>query len=356
MPVPSTNHIEELQREELNILPGTVNARRGAALAHALGIFQDILVASRSNFENEMVKEATWVLHNHPCHVHFTSNPQEGFTSTPRRHPEEDRSMARVNPVTYPSGYEMKVVVQEFHKLYKPKINKLKGGYSATANLIFQSWLKDINVHVKDQNLTEREAIQLVKDFTAERAHNEVDFYMGMIMDDQQTFDGLVNHLKNAFQLGETMSEFISDFYGCHQKKNESEDIFADDLQILLRKIIAHKPSSRAEANKQFKDQYAHKLHDQYYAAIAHSALQTSDHMESFTQFCGCLALTFGSCKRSGKISSQATVIETTASMISEVSPEPKLLKTSQQRQKQIDQQASKISSLELEANSASGA
>ena len=35
MPVPLTNHIEELQREAFNILPGVVNARRGAALAHA---------------------------------------------------------------------------------------------------------------------------------------------------------------------------------------------------------------------------------------------------------------------------------------------------------------------------------
>ena len=104
----------------------------------------------------------------------------------------------------------MKVVVQEFHKLHEPKFNKLKGGYSATANLIFQSWLKDINIHVEDQNLTEREAIQLVKDFTTDDV--EVEFYMGMIMDDQQTFDGLVNHLKNAFQLGETMSELISIF------------------------------------------------------------------------------------------------------------------------------------------------
>ena len=133
----------------------------------------------------------------------------------------------------------MKVVAQELFKLHKPKINNLKGGYSATANLIFQSWLKDLNIHVEDQNLTEREAIQLVKDFTAERAHDEVEFYMGMIMDDQQTFDGLVNHLKNAFQSGETVSELISDFYGQHQKKNESEDAFADDLQILVRKIIA---------------------------------------------------------------------------------------------------------------------
>ena len=133
--------------------------------------------------------------------------------------------------------------------------------------------------------MTERDAIQLVKDFTARRACDEVEFYIGTIADDQQTFDGLVNHLKNAFQLGETISELIGDFYSQHQKKNEWEDVFADDLQILARKIIAHKPSFRAEANEQLKHQYVHQLHDQYYTAIVHSVLQTSDHMESFIQF-----------------------------------------------------------------------
>ena len=196
-------------------------------------------------------------------------------------------------------------------------------------NLIFQSWLKDINVHVQDQNVTKREAVQLVKDFTAERTCNEVEFYMGMNVDDQQTFDGLVNHPKNTFQLGETVSKLISDFYGCHQKKNESEDVFVDDLQILVRKIIAHKPSFRAETNEQLKHQYAHKLHDQYYTAIACSALQTSNHRESFTHFCGCLALTFGSYNNLDKISFLATVIDTTASTISEVLQEPKLSKNS---------------------------
>ena len=140
--------------------------------------------------------------------------PTLRVTSTPLRHPEEARMRARFNTDVYPPGYDMKVAVHEFCKLCEPKINKLKGGYSATANLIFQSWLKDINIHIEDQNLTEREATQLVKDFTAERARDEVEFYMGMIADDQQTFDGLVNHLKHAFQLGETMSKLISDFYG----------------------------------------------------------------------------------------------------------------------------------------------
>ena len=145
----------------------------------------------RSQFENELAEEATWVSHNQPHHVHFASNPSGGIYIYPRRYPEENKSLARFNPATYPPRYEMEVAVQEFCKLHEPKINKLKGGYSATANLIFQSWMKDINVHVKDQNLTERETIQLAKDFTTEKACNEVEFYMGMIADDQQTFDGL---------------------------------------------------------------------------------------------------------------------------------------------------------------------
>ena len=44
------------------------------------------------------------------------------------------------------------------------------------------------------------------------------------------------------------MSELISDFYSHHQKRNELQDVFANDLQILVRKIIAWKPSFRAEA------------------------------------------------------------------------------------------------------------
>ena len=327
VPVPPVNRLQELQREAFDILPGTVNVKRGAAAAHASGISQDIPVVGRTQFEDELAEEDIWNAHQHLHHVHFASNPQGRFTSTPLGHLEEDRAKARISPEVYPPGYGMKVAVQEFCKLCESKINKLKGGYSATANLIFQSWLKDINAHVEDWNLTEREATQLVKDFTAQRAHDEVEFYMGMIADKQQSFDGLVNHLKNAFQSGETVSELISDFYGCHQKKNESEDAFADDLQILVRKIIACKPSFRSEANEQLKNQYAHKLHDQYYAAIAQSVLQTSNPSESFTQFRGHLALTFGSRSQLEKVSSWTTAIETTASVISEVSREPKLSK-----------------------------
>ena len=243
----------------------------------------------------------------------------------------------------------MQMAAREFRKLCKPKINKLKGGYSATANLIFQSWLKDIRVHVEERNLSQREAIQLVKDFTAEHARDEVEFYMGMVVDDQQTFEGLMQHLKNAFQSGETTSELISNFYARAQKKNKSKEVFADDLQILVCKIIARKPEFWEDANEQLKSQFAHKLKDPYYAAIARSMLQSSGDSETFTQFWGHLAMTFGGRSKSGKTSSHTAAIETSSYVILEEAGERKLSKNSRQRQRRIEQQASQISSLEAQ-------
>ena len=269
-------------------------------------------MAGRQYFEDELAEEATWGS-NHPHHVHFAGSEKGGFTSTPLKSAAkvgEDYSLlpqqkqARESLLTNtvsPPGYDMQMAVHKFCKLHEPKINKLKGGYSATVNLIFQSWLKDIRVHVEDRNLTQREAMQLIKDFTAEHAHDEVEFYMGMVADEQQTFEGLIQHLKNAFQSGETTSELISDFYARAQKKNESEEAFADELQILVCKIIARKPEFREDANEQLKSQYAHKLKDPYYAAIAHSMLQSLEDSESFTQFWGHLAMMFGGRSKLGR-------------------------------------------------------
>ena len=106
VPVPPVNRIGQLQREAFNILPGTVNAKRGAATAHASGISQDILVVGRSQFEDELAEEATWNVHQHLWDVHFTSNPQGGFTSIPLRHPEEGRTKARVSTEVCLPGYD----------------------------------------------------------------------------------------------------------------------------------------------------------------------------------------------------------------------------------------------------------
>ena len=357
---PPTSRLSELQQEAFQYLPGTVNVRCRTRIQHLPSISQNIPVAGRQHFEDELAEGATWGS-NHPHHVHFAGSEKGGFTSTPLKSAArvgEDSSLlpqqkqARQNLLASSLSqpiHDMQMAVHKFCKLCEPKINKLKGGYSATANLIFQSWLKDIRVHVEDRNLTEREAMQLVKDFTAEGARNEVEFYMGMVADEKQTFEGLVQHLKNAFQSGETTSELISDFYARAQKKNESEEAFADELQILVCKIIARKPEFREDANEQLKSHFAHKLKDPYYAVIARSMLQSSENFESFTQFQGHLAMMFGGRSKSSKTSSQTAAIETSSYVISKEAGEHRLSKNSRQRQRKIEQQASQISSLEAQ-------
>ena len=101
---------------------------------------------------------------------------------------------------------------QEFHKMWEPKISKLKGGYISSARLVFQSWLKDICVHVEDRRLTQREVMQLVKDFTTKHAWDEVELYMDMVAEEYQSFKCLIEHLHDTFQSGKTLSELISHF------------------------------------------------------------------------------------------------------------------------------------------------
>ena len=109
IPVPPVDRLQELQREVFDILPGMVNAKRGAVVAHASRISQDIPVTGRTLFENELAEEATWNMQHHLHHVHFASDPQGRFTSTPLRHPEEDRAKARISPEVYPPGYGKKI-------------------------------------------------------------------------------------------------------------------------------------------------------------------------------------------------------------------------------------------------------
>ena len=76
------------------------------------------------------------------------------------------------------------MAAQGFWKMWEPKINKLKGGYTSSAGLVFQSWLKEIHFNVEDRQLTQREAIQLVKDFATKHARDEVEFYMDMVAEE----------------------------------------------------------------------------------------------------------------------------------------------------------------------------
>ena len=74
---------------------------------------------------------------------------------------------------------------------------KLKGGYSSDASLVYQSWLKDIQVYVAEHHLSQWEAIQLVKDYTSEHARQEVEYYLDLTPQNKQSFQGLIDHLES---------------------------------------------------------------------------------------------------------------------------------------------------------------
>ena len=76
------------------------------------------------------------------------------------------------------ASQSLQLTGEEFRKIHEPKIQKLKGRYSANTMLVFNSWLKDIEMCVKERKLSNMEAVQLVKDYTLEGARGAVEFYL----------------------------------------------------------------------------------------------------------------------------------------------------------------------------------
>ena len=74
--------------------------------------------------------------------------------------------------------HSLQLMAEEFRKIREPKIQKLKGRYSANAMLVFNLWLNNIEMCMKEWKLTNMKAVQLVKDYTSEGARGAVEFYL----------------------------------------------------------------------------------------------------------------------------------------------------------------------------------
>ena len=55
--------------------------------------------------------------------------------------------------------HSLQLAAEECRKICELKIQKLKGRYSANAMLVFNSWLKDIEICIKEQKLSNMEAV-----------------------------------------------------------------------------------------------------------------------------------------------------------------------------------------------------
>ena len=196
----------------------------------------------------------------------------------------------------------------------EPKSTKFKGGYSADAELLFQSWHTDILSNIQDCMLDNKAAIQLIKDMTAESICNEVEFQLNLC-GSEISYQDLLKHLSVAFQRGEDEANLLVEYYSCGQKAKETEEAFADDLQILACKVISKMPDFRHDLDMTLKQCFTSQLYDQNSTSIAKTLLMQMPQM-SFTQFCNELAHVLGTHQHTGNKASAKVV--TTSSVEAE--------------------------------------
>ena len=186
--------------------------------------------------------------------------------------------------------------LKEFRHMREPKITKLYYGYSADAELVFRSWWVDILANIQDRELDNKAAIQLIKEQTLDNTHREVKFQLdlcgGVI-----TYQNLLRYLSIAFQGADDEANLLADFYSHEQKIKESEEAFADELQILARKVIIKKPDFRVNLDTTLKQRYTSQLLDCNSTSIAKTLLVQMSQC-SFTEFRNELARVLDTCRR----------------------------------------------------------
>ena len=84
----------------------------------------------------------------------------------------------------------------------EPKIQKLKGGNTSSAQLFITGWIKEVCTVIRDRTLTDEEGVQLIREFTESKARQQVDFYLDM--NPNPTTKGVLDHLVSAFSSGKT--------------------------------------------------------------------------------------------------------------------------------------------------------
>ena len=108
-------------------------------------------------------------------------------------------------------AHSLLLAAEEFKKISEPKISKLKGGYLANAMLVFNSWLKDIEMCIQEQRLSNLEAVQLIKDYTSNNARGAVEFYLDA--NSTWNYKVLIEHLRTSLVMGESFSSLVGDLY-----------------------------------------------------------------------------------------------------------------------------------------------
>ena len=292
--VGQTQESVDLQKEVFDILLGMVNTKHGAATYHspeqALSFQKHVQFGDRSSVpglkldsseSGESEVSTTPIIK--PASVPSASTPYPrkvrsampldqmfDVSGIPQFHTMHQDAATIATEVSAAAAAQAS---KEFQHMQEPKIMKFKGGYSADAELVFRSWYSDILSHIQDRELDNKSAIQLIKDHMLDNACREVEFQLDLCSSVIK-YQDLLHYLSVAFQGGDDEAQILAEFYSCSQKPKESEEVFADELQVLAQKVLSKKPTFGENLNSTLKQHYTSQLYDNNSASIAKTLLK----------------------------------------------------------------------------------
>ena len=244
--------LKHLQEEVTNYLPPTVNKKWGAAVITD-DTFGDLTLGGYRDAK----------------HVHFASTPIRpeisniNLTTPPCTHKEE----------TIAESVLHNTMQTEFKRTREPKIQKFRGGTSSGTLLVFKSWMQDIECAIKDPNLNNEEALQLVKEFSEGCARDNINCYLEVT--DNPSVDSLFKNLWQVFSSGEDGQQMLAEFYSRVQNPKESVKEFGESILQIARKIMTAKPEFKVDIDNTLKARFADGLRDHYHQAMAREMIHS---------------------------------------------------------------------------------
>ena len=215
---------------------------------------------------------------------------------------------------------------------------------------MFRSWRSYILAHVADKELDNKAAIQLIKEQTLDNARCKVEFQLDLC-GGNISYQDLLKHLSITFQGGNDEANILAKFYSRKQYSKESEEAFADELQLLARKVISKKPDFWVNLDTTLKQWYANQLYDCSNVSIAKTLLLQMPNI-SFTQYRNELARVLGIRQHSGKAVSSKSVSVSAAGTESEEEEQP-VSKSQRKQEKKISAQSSQVKDLRTKLDGA---
>ena len=100
--------------------------------------------------------------------------------------------------------------------------------------------MQDIERAIKDRNLNNDEAVQLIKEFSEGCTRDNINFYLEVT--DKPSLDGLFENLRQVFSSGEDGQQMLAEFYSHVQNPKESIKEFGESILQIARKIMTAKP------------------------------------------------------------------------------------------------------------------